>query len=316
METKTTVLQAEEKLKVVILAPEWKGKISSLKSVTIPEDTEELDCSGLDLESLEGCPPSVKILHASHNKLKGFDQFYPQGLLKADLSHNLFETLERCPPQLQHLRISNNPLSSLKGCSEEMLSLGVSFTHLQDFVGCGPRVTDITAVQCCIVSFRGLPQGHKLNKLYASMNRLNTWEYCPIVLNLDLAGNRFVSMKGCPEGVLELCMSNNRLTTTACCPSSLLKLRLAGNHITQLTMDLPKGLQVLKINDNELTVLDQRVLPSTLQSLFLQGNPLVLFRLDAHVFPQLTTIMKDEQDQKTWVENENEDEKEEDRAQS
>ena len=43
--------------------------LTTLKGIEFPSNVIKLDCSGNQLETLEGCPPSVTILYCYNNQL-------------------------------------------------------------------------------------------------------------------------------------------------------------------------------------------------------------------------------------------------------
>ena len=105
----------------------------------VPKGTTELYCLHIGLESLEGCPSSVKVLNCSNNKLTSL-KGCPPSVKKLYCSSNQLTSLEGCPPSVQVFDCSSNQLTSLEGCPPSVKNLYCYTNQLTSLEGCPSSV--------------------------------------------------------------------------------------------------------------------------------------------------------------------------------
>lgn len=179
--------------------------------------TGDFNCSGIKLESLEGCPEKVGgAFYCENNNLKSLKG----GPKEVDRSFfcqkNKLETLEGSPEKIGWtFDCSHNNLTSLKGCTKEIVfNFYCSYNQLTTLEG-GPE-----KVGCGLPGSSNIYGGYECsnNKLTSLLGMAKT-----IGRYVDCTHNELISLEGCPEeiGGCFNCSYNDNLESLKGCPRQI-----------------------------------------------------------------------------------------------
>lgn len=136
-----------------------------------------LNCNGLQLRSLEGCPPNVVWLSCISGGYSG-------GIA----------------------------LTSVKGCPEGLETLICRGNKIDNWEGCPENLKEINCDKNLFKTLRGLENLEKLEKLSCNGNPLISLKGCPKNLKvLDCEGCQLSSLEGCPSTIETINYSGNPL---------------------------------------------------------------------------------------------------------
>lgn len=94
----------------------------------------QFNCCNSGITSLQGCPPSTKLI-CNFNNLHSLDGC-PSSVVDLSCDRNYLDSLEGCPPSVKYLDCSSNLLTSLKGCPPNIILLNCYNNRLTSLHEC------------------------------------------------------------------------------------------------------------------------------------------------------------------------------------
>lgn len=202
----------------------------------LPPDTDTLIVSHNLIEDWRHLPKKLRVLHADHTGMTKLPANLSIDLEELNVSGNFLRDASLAlPPKLKRLEIAGNNLKTapaLPNSLEELVIYDNAIQELQRRLPPGLRLLDVS--------------GNALTRVP------NEWPSS--LRQLYLANNRLTDLPDLSHtGLLELDVSSNNLQTLASLPDTLVELDASGNALTELIIDLPRDLRLMRVDRNRLT---------------------------------------------------------------
>lgn len=213
------------------------NQLTTLEGIGLPHKLEELIVSGNEINSLKGCP-LVERLYANDNKIESFEGL-PLNCKTLSLKNNRLCSLQGIDraSQLSRLIVCGNQIKTTKGLNIPIHTLDVSQNPITELSDLPENLTILKANHCQLTSLVGIAQHVLVLSLsHNQITDLGSLKKNRFINSLNIEHNLLASLKGLPK-----------------------------NHFYELNASF-----------NQISTLEGlENFPSTIQSLYLNGNPIV-----------------------------------------